>query len=102
MEMFYSSAKDITNVEIISTQEIARNSTDSQGHSKEIVKRPIAKRISGTVCANVLPFVSPISTHQQPIKKPVDYQSTPDQIYNGKIGIGIYKKSINRNVIIKK
>lgn len=82
--VYYSSVKDIQNLEIISTEE-AGNVNDT--HSKVIVKRPIAKRAGRSIseCVpNILQAGS--SQTQMNFKKPPEpNQPLVEQTPNGKI-----------------
>lgn len=80
--------KDIHNVEIISTEEVATN--DIQGQSKVIVKRPIAKRAGRSISESVSSTVQAGGSQAQAsFKKPVESnQQQVEQTANGKIGSG--------------
>lgn len=85
------SAKDIINVEIISTKEAGSNVNDTQTQSKVIVKRPIAKRAGRSFSESV-----PSSTYSSGMqsssnfKKPVESaQQQSELATNGKMGSSI-------------
>lgn len=86
--------KDIHNVEIISTEEVATN--DFQVQSKVIVKRPIAKRAGRSISESVSSAVQASGSQVQTnFKKPVESnQQQVEQTANGKIGLGTYCKYI--------
>lgn len=81
------SVKDIHNVEIISTEEVATN--DFQVQSKVIVKRPIAKRAGRSISESVSSAVQASGSQVQTnFKKPVESnQQQVEQTANGKIGL---------------
>lgn len=84
--VFIYSAKDILNLEIISTEEA--EAKESQTQSKVTVKRPIAKRANRSV-SECIPSSVPVAISQPPtnLKKPVE-PSIPEPSANGKVGPG--------------
>lgn len=84
-------AKDILNIEIISTEEAIAGCDEVQTSSKVTVRRPIAKRAGRSVSECIPPIVIPNSDIQpQPnTRKTLDpAQTHSEPSSNGKISLG--------------